>query len=186
MIIEGLLTSISADGSPHVAPMGPVVSEDLMTWTLRPFQSSSTFAALRRTPQCIFHVVDDVVPVVRTALGIPHTFQFQNHPAGGHIIVDACRWFRLEITQWDVSGPRSEASAQVESQGTLRDFWGWNRAKHAVLEATILATRRHMLDAGHIASELEKLESAVEKTSGPREQLAWKELNEFLAAERNS
>ncbi|GAB5406111.1 MAG: DUF447 family protein [Aureliella sp.] len=185
MIVEGLLTTTAADGRPHVAPMGPVVSTDFSSWTLRPFQTSSTFAALRETPHCVFHIVDDVLPIVRTALGMKHDFQLQPHPDGGHIITDACRWFRLEIQSWDISDLRSEAVATVHSQGSLRDFWGWNRAKHAVLEATILATRRHMLDAGHIASELEKLESAVKKTCGPREWQAWTELTDFLAADHN-
>lgn len=183
MIVEGLLTTTAHGGRPHVAPMGPVVTEDFATWTLRPFQTSTTFSALRETPHCIFHIVDDVLPIVRTALGIQHEFEFQPHASGGHIISGACRWFRLEVNSWDVSELRSEATALVESQGTLRDFWGWNRAKHAVLEATILATRRHMLDAGHIAEELAKLESAVKKTCGPREWQAWTELNQFLAAD---
>lgn len=182
MIIEGLLTTQLADGRPHVAPMGPVVSPDLAHWTLRPFQSSTTFRLLREHPIAIFHVVDDVLPIVRAALNLPHEFAYTSHPQGGAILEDSCRWFRLEVTDWNVADVRSEATARVHSSGHLRDFWGWNRAKHAVLEATILATRVHMLSADLIRPQLQALQSAVVKTAGPRELQAWEELQAFFEA----
>ena len=64
MIIEGLLTTTAADGAPHVAPMGPLVDVELKNWTLRPFSSSTTFRNLQSNPHCVFHVIDDVVPLV--------------------------------------------------------------------------------------------------------------------------
>ncbi len=173
MIVEGLLTTIGDNGEPHVAPMGPLVSKDFTTWTLRPFQSSSTFRYLRAKEFGVFHIVDDVRPVVRRALGFDHPFVFEPHPRGGHIIQDACRWFRLEVTQWNVDDIRSEATARVESQAELRPFWGWNRAKHAVLEATILLTRRHLIPVQEIAAKIAELETAVEKTAGAAELEAW-------------
>ncbi|MEZ6137994.1 MAG: DUF447 family protein [Pirellulaceae bacterium] len=173
MIIEGLLVTERDDGSPHVAPMGPVVNAELTQWTLRPFQSSMTFAMLRARPTCIFHVVDDVLPVAQAALGLPVELEFQAHPTSGWIIASACHWYQLAIQQWNVSAPRSEAQAIVTNQGTLRPFWGWNRAKHAVLEAAILATRVHLLQREVLQSDLARLSSAVDKTAGPRERQAW-------------
>lgn len=188
MIVEGLMVTVAQDGRPHVAPMGPVVSPDLDQWTLRPFQTSTTFKNLRRHGHCVFHVTDDVLPIVKTALGLPFEFEFeidsetadQAAVMRAPIIKTACRWFRLSIADWNVSQPRSELRAELHSQGSLRDFWGWNRAKHAILEGTILATRRHMLEPGVLAIELQRLKSAVEKTAGPRELQAWQVLNDFL------
>src|SRR6478752_2855462 len=60
MIIEGFLTTISADGTVNIAPMGPIVDEDWRRLLFRPFQSSQTFANLRRTGRGVFHVTDDV------------------------------------------------------------------------------------------------------------------------------
>lgn len=180
MIIEGLLTTVKSDGSPHVAPMGPVVNQGLTQWTLRPFQSSTTFQALRYHPFGIFHVVDDVLPVARAALGIEHAFTFEPHEDGGFVLPDACRWFRLEVVQWNVDNPRSEARAEVHSSATLRDFWGWNRAKHAVLEAAILGTRKHIIPPAELARGIGLLRSPVEKTGGSRELQAWAEICEHL------
>lgn len=181
MIIEGLLTTIDEDGMPHVAPLGPVVDEALTQWTLRPFQSSTTFRLLRDNPVGIFHVVDDILPVVQTALNMPHQLEFRPHPDGGAIITSACRWFRLEITDWDVTSERAEASAGMHSRGQIRDFWGWNRAKHAILEATILATRLHLLDRSQLELDLAKHEATVKKTAGSRELHAWKILQAYFA-----
>ena len=173
MIIEGLLTTVRPDGSPHVAPMGPVVNDELTQWTLRPFQSSSTFQYLTAVPHAIFHVVDDVLPVVQAALGQTVDLGYSPHPDGGWIIDSACHWYRLEVVQVDQSSARSEIQAAVKGQGALRPFWGWNRAKHAVLEATILATRLHLAGKAVIQDDLAKLAVAVEKTAGRREREAW-------------
>ncbi|MCA9132030.1 MAG: DUF447 family protein [Planctomycetales bacterium] len=182
MIIEGLLTTENIDGTPHVAPMGPVVNEPLTQWTMRPFQSSTTFRLLRSNPQCVFHVVDDVLPVVQAALGQPPELDFHRGPSGGWVITSACHWYRLCVRDWDLSRPRSEARAELLEQEVLRPFWGWNRAKHAVLEATILATRLHLADRALIREDFAKLATAVEKTAGPREWQAWNLLQNHLAA----
>ena len=56
---------------------------------------------------------------------------------------------------------------QVVDCGRLRDYFGLNRAKHAVVEAAILATRTAFLSADHIAAEFQRLAVLVEKTGGP-------------------
>ncbi len=170
----------NGNGEPHVAPMGPVVNADLTEWTLRPFASSTTFKLLRERPVAVFHVVDDVLPVVQAALGMEADLRFEQGPAGDWILADCCHWFKLEVTNWDVSTQRSEARARVTERGVKRPFWGWNRAKHAVLEATILATRLHLADRHAIADDLATLKKAVEKTAGDRERAAWNLVQEFI------
>lgn len=183
MIIEGLLTSTAEDGQPRIAPIGPVVDADLKHWVLRPFTSSGTFARLRKNPVCVFHVVDDVLPLVRAVLRIEQTLTFTQVASGGWVYGDACHWFQLRVVEWDLENARTEAKAVVEAEGVLRPFWGWNRAKHAVLEATILTTRLHLLEPEFVAAEFQRLESAVQKTAGERETSAWKLLLERLRAE---
>jgi uncharacterized protein len=180
LIIEGLLTTTNDLGGPHVAPMGPVVNPELTRWTLRPFASSTTFKLLRERPTAVFHVVDDVLPVVQAALGMQVELNFEQHVSGNWIIADCCHWFLLQVVDWDVSSERSVAHAKVIDRGVKRPFWGWNRAKHAVLEATILATRLHLADRRTIADDLATLKKAVEKTAGEREWTAWNLVLEFV------
>ena len=62
---------------------------------------------------------------------------------------------------------------------SLREFFGFNRAKHAVIEAAILATRFHLLPADEIEAEFRKLRVIVDKTGGDAEH----EAMAFLEAE---
>jgi hypothetical protein len=52
-------------------------------------------------------------------------------------------------------------------------FEGFNRAKAAVIEAAILASRLDFLPREKIEREIEYLRIAVEKTAGAAEQEAW-------------
>lgn len=180
MIIEGLMTSTALDGTAHVAPMGPVVDASLKDWLLRPFQTSTTFANLYRTGTGVFHVVDDCLPIVQAALGLPIDLQFERLDDGAWVIPSACHWYRLELHEWDISQPRAEVKATVAQSAVIRPFWGWNRAKHAVLEATILATRLHLTGVGSVLSELDRMALIVEKTAGDRELQAWQLVSDYI------
>lgn len=186
MIIEGLLTTEAANGGWHLAPLGPVVDQSLGRWLLRPFQSSTTFANLQRTGIGTFHVIDDVLPVVQAALSLPVDLQVSRNEHGGWTITSACQWYCLRMGQWNLSQPRAEVCAEVVGCGLIRPFWGWNRAKHAVLEATILATRLHLSGPSAIAEQLKFLSLAVEKTAGPRETEAWQLVNQFIQSWKSS
>ena len=73
--------------------------------------------------------------------------------------------------------------------GRPRDFFGFNRGKHAVVEAAILATRTHLLPLEQIAKEFERLLVLVQKTGGSAEFQAFGILQDYLAQvirERNS
>ena len=192
MIIEGLITCASrGDKQPHVAALGPVVNPELTQWTLRPFQSSTIFSRLRDNPRCVFHTLDDALPLVQLVLGHTPDLTFRaidadSRPADecdAWVIEQACHWYELEIVSWDITGPRSEAVARLVRQGSLRTFWGWNRAKHALLEAAILISRKHLITADDLRQQLAALRSPIEKTAGPRELAAWALIEKARAAE---
>ena len=82
---------------------------------------------------------------------------------------DACRWYEFEIVDFDDSDDRTRLEAKVVHTGRLRDFFGFNRAKHAVLEMAILATRLHFLDWDHVSDAYDRLSEIVGKTAGPDE-----------------
>lgn len=180
MIIEGLLTTEDAEGRPHIAAMGPVVDRELKQWTLRPFQTSSTFGNLRARPNCVFHVTDDVLTVVSVVLKQQPQLPFEKRD-GVWLLQNACHWHHLLVSEWNVEQPRSEAEARCVASGQLRPFWGWNRAKHSILEATILMTRLHLLDHQTVESQLSLHRTAVEKTAGEDELEAWELVERYFA-----
>src|SRR2546427_5642617 len=175
MILEGLVTTLNADGGVNIAPMGPLVDEGMRRLILRPYQTSRTYANLKRTGQGVLHVTDDVELLARAAVGeveppprmVPATVE--GEPFEGRIIAEACRWYAFKVRHLDDRQERTHIEAEVIARGVLREFFGFNRAKHAVLEAAILATRTKFLPAEEIRADLRRLKPLVEKTGGPQE-----------------
>jgi uncharacterized protein len=181
-LLEGIITTLGGDGSPHVAPMGPIVDADFDRLLLRPFRTSVTYENLKRSGEGVLHVTDDVELFARAAVG-----QLQQLPpmrpadaVAGVILEGACRWFAFRVESLDDRDERTNILAKVVDRGVQRDFFGFNRAKHAVIEAAILATRLHLLDAAHICREMERLSVIVDKTGGRQEHAAFEFLQNYL------
>jgi len=182
MILEGLVTTTNADGTPHLAPMGPHVEAGLDSLTLRPFRTSTTFANLVRSGEGVFHVTDDVELLARAAVGrldsLPPLVRCPG--VDGWILADACRWLAFRVRTAETADERATFVADVVDRGTLRDFCGFNRAKHAVVEAAILATRVHLLSREDITEQLARLEPWVAKTGGAAERRAFDFLTDYV------
>jgi hypothetical protein len=181
-LLEGIVTTLNADGSPHIAPMGPIVDSTFSRLLLRPFRTSQTYQNLKRSREGVLHVTDDVELFARAAVGhlveMPHL-----KPAtsiDGVILTDACRWYAFRVDSLDDRDERTAIVARVVEHGRVRDFFGFNRAKHAVIEAAILATRIDLLDEGHLLDELERLASLVAKTGGHQERNAFDFLRNYV------
>jgi uncharacterized protein len=171
MILEGLITTTDAAGNPHLAPMGPSVFGDFASLLLRPFPTSNTFQHLTRHGEGVFHVTDDARLIAFAAVGklreVPPT-----NPAtavAGFVLSGACRAFEFRVTDIDATRERVHITATVVHRHSLREWGGFNRAKHAVIEAAILATRFHLLPADDITAEFRKLRVIVDKTGADAE-----------------
>ena len=184
MILEGIITTLNADGSVNISPMGPQVEEPIHRLVLKPYRTSTTYENLKRTGQAIFHVTDDVEMIARAAIGVldPLPPSESARAVAGKILNGACRWYALQVRSLDDSQERTEIFCDVVDQGRLRDFFGFNRGKHAVIEAAILATRVEFLPADEILSQFETLHGLVQKTGGPAEHRAFQFLSDFVQA----
>jgi hypothetical protein len=184
MILEGLLTTADVEGRINLAPMGPRWEEAPERLVLRPFRTSRTYANLRATGRSVFHVVDDVLLLARAAVGqlVPPPAMRCLPANAGWVLEDACRWMALEVERWTELGERTTAICRIVDRGRIRDFFGLNRAKHAVVEAAILATRRHLIAPNILAAELARLEPLISKTGGPSEQQAFRLVADYIRA----
>jgi uncharacterized protein len=179
MILEGLVTTTGPDGAMHLAPMGPRVEPDWSRFLLRPFPTSQTYRNLKRHPQGVLHVTDDVLLLAEAAVGqAPPQDARPAEKVSGFVLTGACRYYEFLVRHMDESKERVHIEAEVIHRGALRDFFGLNRAKHAVVEAAILATRLHILPAEEVRADYRKLRVLVEKTGGQAEHAAF----EFLRA----
>jgi hypothetical protein len=183
MILEGIVTTLSADGSVNIAPMGPRVDESMRRIVLRPFRTSTTYQNLKHSGQGVLHVTDDVELLARAAIGrlepLPELVPAEG--TEGFRLANTCRWYSFRVRELDDQTQRTTIVAEVTARGRVRDFFGFNRAKHAVVEAAILATRIHLLPADEVAAEFARLKVLVDKTGGPQEERAFRVLSDYVA-----
>ena len=186
MILEGIVTTVSPSGHVNIAPMGPRLLGDPYAephrFELRPFPTAQTCANLLAHGEGVLHVTDDVLLLAKSALGEidpPPALQPAAH-VRGWVLSGACRWYEFRVTSHDDRSERVRFEAEVIHAGRGRDFFGLNRAIHAVVEAAILATRTALLPREGIEAEFRKLAVLVEKTGGPREREAFAFLQEYI------
>jgi hypothetical protein len=178
VILETIVTTMNGQGAINFAPMGVEWGNE--TIVLKPFLETTTFLNVRETGSAVVNITDDVMLFAQGAISSP---QFPYVPAQrvkGAVLEAACSWRELEVVAIDATPPRSRIDTRVVHQGTRREFLGFNRARHAVLEAAILATRTHLLPREQIREEYARLQVIVDKTAGGREQEAMQLLTQYV------
>ena len=183
MILEAIVTSRNQDGSTNISPMGPKVSGDMSRFELRPFNTSNTFENLKRCREGVLQISDDVELMARAAIG-----KFDEPPnlqaataVDCEFIADACRVYEFQVEFIDETNPRVCLKCTTTKVHRIRDFFGFNRAKHAVLEAAILATRLDFIPSEEIVQQYQRLATIVTKTGGIQEQNAFELLENFVS-----
>jgi hypothetical protein len=173
-LIETVVTTTGSDGVVNCAAMGVRWGEEeLVFW---PFDATRTLRNLRRHGEAVVHLTDDVLLFVQAALGHPRP---SVRPAGaidGAVIEAVNEWREVVVTEIAPAEgelPRSRVRARVvaRGRGTAQPL-GLCRARHAAVEASILASRLRWLGAEHVGVELDRLQGLVDKTGGTRERAA--------------
>ena len=167
MILETIVTTVGADGAINCAPMG--VEWGARTIVLKPFLETATYRNVVATRSAVVNLTDDVRVFARAAITNPMYPTVNASVVQGVVLADCCSWRELEVQSIDSTPPRSRIEAAVIHQGTRREFIGFNRARHAVLEAAIYATRLHLLPREFVEREIARLQVIVDKTAGPEE-----------------
>jgi hypothetical protein len=182
VIIETIVTTMSPDDVVNCAPMGVEWDPDQGgdTIVLKPFLDTATYRNVSATRTAVVNVIDDVRVFARAAISNPAYETVAAERLRGVVLANACSWCEVEVRSIDSTPPRSRIETMVAHRGTRREFIGFNRARHAVLEAAIYATRVHLLSRDFLTSELERLQVIVDKTAGPREYEAMALLAEYL------
>jgi hypothetical protein len=174
-LIETVVTTTGSDGVVNCAAMGVRWGdEELVFW---PFEATRTLRNLRVHGEAVVHVTDDVLLFVQAALGRPRPAMRAASAIDGSVIEEANAWREVvvtEITPDDGELARSTVRARVVASGTgaRRQPLGLCRARHAAVEASIVASRLKWLGAERVSAELDRLQELVDKTAGPRERAA--------------
>lgn len=183
MVFEGLVSTVDPEGGRHLAPMGPrfASGEGDPFFELAPFQGSSTLKNLLAHRQGVFHVTDQVLLFAQTLQGMAKPEWLPAKKISGWVISGSCRTLEFTVVEVDVQGQRSRLSCRVDHRQTFREMGAFNRARHAVIEGAILASRRHLLPRAELDRQLAALAPLVEKTGGKDEKTAFGLLLECVA-----
>jgi hypothetical protein len=161
--------------------MGVVWGDDEIV--VKPYRETATYRNLLETGEAVVNLVDDVLYFVKGALSSP---TFPSLPAvvvRGVVLEGTCSWREIKVREAETAEPRARFVCDVVHRGFRREFLGYNRARSAVLEATILATRTRLLPIDEILAEYQRLQVIVDKTAGPSEREAMAVLTEFVRSE---
>jgi uncharacterized protein len=169
-IVETVTTTINPDGTVNCAAMGVEWGDEIIV--IKPFPSTRTLRNLRATGAAVVNLTDDILLFTQAALADPQPATQPTTTIDGAVLAEACSWREVTVEAIDESGPRARVTTRVVGRGVGREFIGFNRACHAVLEASIIASRAQLLPPEEIRAELERLQVLVDKTAGPREREA--------------
>jgi hypothetical protein len=178
VIVESIVTTVDADGAVNCAPMGVEWGDDAIV--LKPFLETATYRNVVATGAAVVNLVDDVRVFARAAISNPVYPTVPAEVVTGVVLADCCSWRELQARTIDSTPPRSRIETTVVHRGVRREFIGFNRARHAVLETAIYATRLHLLQREFIESELARLQVIVDKTAGPDEHEAMTLLSDYI------
>jgi hypothetical protein len=170
MIVETVTTTINPDGSVNCAAMGVEWGDDAIV--IKPYRSTRTLRNLEQRGAAVVNLTDDILLFAEAALGDPHPPTRPAAVVDGAVLTDVCSWREVRVEEIDATGSRARVTTRIVGRGTGREFIGFSRACHAVLEASILASRARRLPADEIRAELARLGVVVDKTAGPRERAA--------------
>ena len=167
MIVETIVTTVAEDGTVNCAPMG--VEWDEESLVVKPFLETATYRNVVATGAAVVNLTDDVRVFAHAAIANPDYPTVPAVVVRGVVLADCCSWRELDVRTIDSTPPRSRIEMAVVHRGTRREFIGFNRARHAVLEAAIHVTRLHLLPRTFVESELARLQVIVDKTAGAEE-----------------
>ena len=178
-IIETVVTTLNPDGSVNCGAMGVEWGERRIV--IKPYRGTRTLRNLRATGVAVVNLTDDILLFSQAALGDPHPPTRPAASVEGAVLDDACSWREVRVEAIDDGEPRARVGTVVVGGGGGREFLGFNRARHAVLESSILVSRARMLPAEDIRAELRRQQVLVDKTGGPREREAMEYVIKALA-----
>jgi uncharacterized protein len=183
VIYECVVSTVNAQGQPHLAPMGVRYLPEGRV-VLMPFKPSTTLANILATGHAALNIVTDTRVFAGCVTGR------RDWPLQPMVVVPgqrlACAQRHLELQLEDVADDAQRPVLRLHARHdqTHEAFPGLNRAQAAVVEAAVLVSRLALLPAAKVDAEMAYLQIAIDKTASAAEHEAWSWLTEAIARHR--
>ncbi len=171
VIYETVVTTVAADGTPHVAPMGVRYRGEQVV--LMPFKPSATHDNIVATGVAVLNILVDTRVFAGCVTGRRDWPLLPAEQVAGVRLACALSHVELRLTGRIDDAQRPVLQMARVHEVRHADFAGFNRAQAAVLEGAVLVSRLRMLPPQKVDSEMAYLQIAIDKTAGPEEREAW-------------
>ena len=182
VIYETVISTVAADGTPHVAPMG--VRYRGTDVILMPFKPSTTLANILASGHAVLNIVTDTRVFAGAVTGRRSWLLRPAEQIAGMRLDCALHHVELELAELLDDPQRPVLRMARVFEASHAPYLGFNRAQAAVIEGAILVSRLHMLPAAKVDAEMAYLRIAIDKTAGPEEHEAWGWLTDAVARHR--
>jgi hypothetical protein len=180
-IFETVITTRSAGGSVHVAPMGVRYRGEQVV--LMPFKPSTTLDNVLATRSAVLNLVTDTRVFAGCVTGRREWPTLPAERIDGVRLACALGHVELRLHEQQDDAQRPVLLMARVHQASHGSFAGFNRAQAAVIEGAVLVSRLHLLPREKIESEMAWLQIAIDKTAGEGEREAWSWLQAAVAAQ---
>ena len=178
MIRETIVSTASAAGRVHLAPLGIIAEGD--GWIIAPFYPSTTLNNLREVPFAAVNFTDEVRVFAGCLTGRTNWSTSPCDEIPVPRLANTLAHAELAVTHVSEDAERPRFHCRVLCRSAHKPFQGFNRAQAAVIEAAILVSRLRLLPRDKIESEIAYLQNAVSKTASSAEEEAWSWLVEAI------
>jgi len=182
VIYETVVTTVSADGVPHVAPMGVRYQDGQVV--LMPFKPSATHDNIVATGCAVLNLLTDTRVFAGCVTGRKVWPLVAADRVPGQRLAAALGHVELRLAERRDDAQRPVLRMARVHEVTHAPFIGFNRAQAAVIEGAVLVSRLHMLAAEKVEGEMAYLQIAIDKTAGEAEREAWGWLRDAVARHR--
>ncbi|WP_077034784.1 DUF447 domain-containing protein [Pelomonas sp. KK5] len=182
-IFEVVITTVSASGEPHIAPMGIRYKPGGQVLLL-PFKPSRTLDNVLATGAAVLNRVVDTRIIAGSVTGRRRWPLLPADRIFGHRLQAALSHLELRLLDQQDDPQRPVLTMETVHEQSHSAFAGFNRAQSAVIEGAVLVSRLHMLPLEKIEAEMRYLQTAVDKTAGPEEHEAWGWLQDAVELHR--
>jgi hypothetical protein len=178
MILETIVSTINQKRKVNFAPFG--IKKKSKNIIISPYIPSITLQNLRYNNCAVINYVDDASFYVNCILGKKNFKKKKTQIIDGFFLVNSLSYDEVVVKKIIEDSVRPSFICEVVKSVSKKKYDGHNRAKAAIIEACILASRVKLLKKKKILDELNYLSIGVEKTAGNLEKKSWEKIKNFI------
>tara|TARA_B110000259_G_scaffold132476_1_gene149456 strand:+ start:417 stop:980 length:564 start_codon:yes stop_codon:yes gene_type:complete len=176
---ETIVTTKNLDGTTKISPLGIYIENNVLK--IKPFKPSASLDNILRNKSGVINYIDDVRIFASCIVKKDIKSDLKKAKIiDCSVLKDAISHTEFVIEKVEGDDTRPTIICKSVHEETHKMYYGFNRAKSAVIELCILASRLGIIEDEKIIDEIKYLEISIDKTAGKREREAWEWLIDYI------